>query len=61
MKANLTLGHCTFIGVEGNNIKEIKDKIAYNEGLSCYGRNLLFVVQKHANIKIEKQEPDEKE
>ena len=41
MKADVTLGTTTFVGVEGKTISEILDKVCREHGLSDYGRSKL--------------------
>lgn len=49
MKADVTLDSWTIVGVEGKDIEEIKDKVAYDQNLSFYGRSLLVVKIREEN------------
>lgn len=48
MKADVKLGHCVIIGVEGTDIEDIKNKVAYEESLNDYGKSLLIIIPRTA-------------
>ena len=44
MIADVKLDRTTIIGVEGNDVDDIKDIVASNNGLSEYGKSKLVVI-----------------
>ena len=48
MIADIIFNDCTFIGFEGKDEEDIKNKIAERQGLSEYGKSLLIVVPRES-------------